>query len=208
MTDSTASGAAPGTAAPGWYPDGSGGRRWWDGRAWTPHTAPGAAAAPLERPALPEGAPIDTGWVWVVATVPWLAAIPVFFFDFAGYMRGIIDRDIGPAVASLLVYSLAITITSWGAYAFAIVAAYRDHRHLVAIGVVRPFHWAFTFISSLVYLIGRHVILRQVSRTPGWPMWVQIGFFVLYLIAIFVWMAILMQQVFAMVPFEQSGGFR
>jgi uncharacterized RDD family membrane protein YckC len=35
------------SAPPGWYPDPSGGgRRYFDGTAWTPHTAPYAAAAP------------------------------------------------------------------------------------------------------------------------------------------------------------------
>ncbi|MGR0319435.1 NINE protein [Agromyces sp. ZXT2-3] len=30
----------------GWYPDGNGGQRYWDGSAWTEHTAPAADAAP------------------------------------------------------------------------------------------------------------------------------------------------------------------
>ncbi|MDN5743893.1 MAG: DUF2510 domain-containing protein [Nocardioidaceae bacterium] len=28
------------TAPPGWYPDGQGGQRWWDGTQWTEHTQP------------------------------------------------------------------------------------------------------------------------------------------------------------------------
>ncbi len=32
---------APSTPPPGWYPDPSGaGQRYWDGTAWTEHTAP------------------------------------------------------------------------------------------------------------------------------------------------------------------------
>lgn len=39
-------------AQPGWYPDGSGGARWWDGRAWTGHyRAPGTP--PPEQPSAP-----------------------------------------------------------------------------------------------------------------------------------------------------------
>ena len=30
------------TTPPGWYPDGQGGQRWWDGTQWTEHTQPGA----------------------------------------------------------------------------------------------------------------------------------------------------------------------
>ncbi len=38
----------------GWYPDGQGGQRWWDGTQWTEHTQPasGQPAAP-EKPATP-----------------------------------------------------------------------------------------------------------------------------------------------------------
>jgi Superinfection immunity protein/Protein of unknown function (DUF2510) len=31
---------APAAAAAGWYPDVTGGRRYWDGQRWTEHTAP------------------------------------------------------------------------------------------------------------------------------------------------------------------------
>lgn len=36
---------------PGWYPDGQGGQRWWDGTRWTEHTQPATPAAP--QPATP-----------------------------------------------------------------------------------------------------------------------------------------------------------
>ena len=39
-----------GQAGPGWYPDGAGGERWWDGQQWTdqsrPAQGPGAPQAP------------------------------------------------------------------------------------------------------------------------------------------------------------------
>lgn len=35
---------------PGWYPDGQGGQRWWDGTRWTEHTQP---AAPQQAPPAP-----------------------------------------------------------------------------------------------------------------------------------------------------------
>lgn len=40
------------TTPPGWYDDGSGTQRWWDGVAWTQHVqpAPDAAAAPQPQP--------------------------------------------------------------------------------------------------------------------------------------------------------------
>ena len=47
---------------PGWYPDGQGGQRWWDGSQWTEHTQPPAGDAPADpvapaepaEPAAPE----------------------------------------------------------------------------------------------------------------------------------------------------------
>ena len=36
---------------PGWYPDGQGGQRWWDGNQWTEHTLPQESS---DRPAAPE----------------------------------------------------------------------------------------------------------------------------------------------------------
>ncbi|GAA4819180.1 DUF2510 domain-containing protein [Nocardioides caeni] len=38
----------PGSTPPGWYPDGQGGQRWWDGSQWTSHTQP---AQPPQQPA-------------------------------------------------------------------------------------------------------------------------------------------------------------
>jgi hypothetical protein len=40
------------TTPPGWYPDGQGGQRWWDGTQWTEHTQPPAGGAPA-APAAP-----------------------------------------------------------------------------------------------------------------------------------------------------------
>ncbi len=201
MPDPSASGTPATTAvAPGWYPDGSGGRRWWDGQAWTDHVAPAAAAGPLERPALPEGARIDTAWVWVVAVVTWVASVPAFFFDFSGYMHGIMTGQVSSALGSVIGYSVVTTVVGWGAYALSVVAAFRDYRHLQAIGVVRPFHWAFTFIGAIVYLIGRHVILRKVSRTAGWPLWVHVALYAVYTIAMLVWMSALMTTVLSQLP--------
>lgn len=39
------------TTPAGWYPDGQGATRYWDGLRWTGHVAPAPAAQVLERPA-------------------------------------------------------------------------------------------------------------------------------------------------------------
>jgi hypothetical protein len=47
----------PPTTPPGWYPDGQGGQRWWDGTAWTQHTQPPPPPVPPQQPAGPTGPP-------------------------------------------------------------------------------------------------------------------------------------------------------
>jgi len=206
MTDHHTTSQTP--AAPGWYPDGSGGQRWWDGRGWTEHTAPAAAPALnnlVERPRLPEGARIDTVWVWCVSLATLVAAVPIFFFDFSGYMRAVMQAELSgntsalPAtVTSYMGFILIMTVLGWAAWGFTVFAAYRDHKHLVAIGVVRPFHWALAFIPyTIVYLIGRHVVLRKVSRTAGWPLWAHIASYVVLIAASIVWSVVMVQSMMA-----------
>ncbi|WP_375003722.1 DUF4177 domain-containing protein [Aeromicrobium sp. CTD01-1L150] len=39
------------SATPGWYPDGQGNHRWWDGSQWTKHASPAAPGADPNRTA-------------------------------------------------------------------------------------------------------------------------------------------------------------
>lgn len=38
---------------PGWYPDGQGAQRWWDGQVWTEHVQPQPGAVPQQQFAAP-----------------------------------------------------------------------------------------------------------------------------------------------------------
>ncbi len=60
MADESSSGS-DGTASPGWYPDGSGGLRWWDGHAWTEHRSERPRAAFPAPSFLPAAAPATSG---------------------------------------------------------------------------------------------------------------------------------------------------
>ena len=205
MTDPTASAAA--SAAPGWYPDGTGGQRWWNGSGWSEHTAAaaGAPAQALQRAPLPAGARIDTAWVWVVSLGYLLSVIPVFFLDMNGYIDAVLEAQLSRSPAGLsdaLVGYAVFGIVSWLlgliVWGLAVFGAYRDYKHLEAIGVSRPFHWAFAFIPyTIVYLIGRHVVLRKVSRTAGWPLWAHIGGSVLVTVATVIWTLVAMRAMFA-----------
>ena len=103
MSDPTASGAA--SAAPGWYPDGTGGQRWWNGSGWSEHTAPAAGPAgpaqSVQRPALPEGACIDDVWVWIVSLGYLVSVIPVFFLDMNGYIDAVLEAQFSRSATGL-----------------------------------------------------------------------------------------------------------
>lgn len=196
MTDPTASE----TAAPGWYPDASGGRRWWDGTRWTEHTAP-AASATLQRTPLPEGTRVDGLWVWIVSLGFFVTCIPLFFFDMNDYLRAVmaaeLSRDtsgLAGAMTGYVAFVVISSLLSFAVWGLTVFAAYRDVKQLEGVGVVRPFHWAFAFIPyPIVYLIGRHVVLRKVVRTAGWPLWAHIAGNVIVVIASFVWALVLVQ---------------
>jgi hypothetical protein len=73
------------TTPAGWYPDpdGSGGQRYFDGQSWTDHTAPGAAPAAVEAPALdavaaaPKSGPNTKAIIGVLAGVVVLLIVGV-----------------------------------------------------------------------------------------------------------------------------------
>ena len=52
----------------------------------------------------------------------------------------------------------------WGVCAF---LAYLDWDKLRRDGVVRPFHWAWVFLSREVYVVGRSVIVHEVAPRRG-----------------------------------------
>jgi hypothetical protein len=61
----------PGSTAAGWYDDGRGSQRWWDGTAWTDHVAPSAALEPAISPMPAPSAPAA-----LVASAPPVPAPP------------------------------------------------------------------------------------------------------------------------------------
>lgn len=197
-----------GQQPPGWYPDGRGAMRWWDGYRWTEHvqqaavaTAPvqpggyGAAAYPNgEYPKVPDATPIYTRWIW------WIVIIPVLqTFVAAGYMIDMTLRFTGfmsrmfefvqddvpdpSSMSGLMSEQMAIIFSPWYfallfggliVYGVCVWFSYLDHRDLEALGYVRPFHWAWSFLGTLVYIIGRSVVVHRRSGRGYAPMWVTI----------------------------------
>ena len=78
-------------------------------------------------------------------------------------------------------------------------------RELKKRGVQQPFHWAFAFLTSIVYVIGRSVVVKR--RTGGGlaPLWVYIVELILSFIIGIIFTVLLtqymMQSMLTQVPF-------
>jgi hypothetical protein len=187
-----------GTPAAGWYADPSGqaGVRWWDGAQWTSYTAPhptggAAAAAAPRRPLLPATTPVYNPFIWVIAFLPLVSVVSLFFYRPTMPVR---EFDASPTAPLTSIFTpgyfavLAVSLVVW---ALTVVFALLDYRTLQRAGVVRPFHWAFGFLT-VVYTIGRSVIVHQVARPRGLvPIWVTLGIYVLSFIVSIVWSVLL-----------------
>lgn len=207
-------------AAPaGWYPEPSGaeGQRWWDGTRWTEYATPLAAPpqpagqyAPYDGglpPRVPAGTPVDTAWIWLIVAIPLLAMIPFFFWDLEGSMvASMADPD--PA-AQLRMYLdpmyLTGVVLGWLLYGVSVWFAYLDRVALERLGYARRFHWAWAFLSSLVYVIGRSVVVKRQAGHGTAPMWVAIALNVAVIIATFVWIGVVTANVMSAVMTQYPG---
>jgi hypothetical protein len=190
-----------GTPTPGWYADPTGlaGVRWWDGAQWTAHTAPLPASGPGAptgaRPPIPDTTPVYTPFIWLIVLLPLLSSASIWFYQptlpriTAGRYPST-DPFSTFTPGYFLVLGIGVVI-----YALSVVFASLDHRELARRGVVRPFHWAWTFLSPLVYVIGRGVIVRSVAKPRGLtPIWVLIGVMVVGFAVSIAWSAVLFAQ--------------
>jgi len=197
----------------GWYPDPAGTprQRWWDGISWTenysepqqqaayPATAqpysPTAAAEAIQAPA---GINVYTPFIWLIALLPLLPMLALLTIDWGSMFRFDPNNPASAATATFGIFlSPGYLIAVFGGfviYGLNAFFAFRDYSYLASVGIVRPFHWAWTFLSSIVYVIGRSVVVGR--RTGGLgkaPMWVAIGSIVLS----FVFSIVMMVQMFA-----------
>jgi hypothetical protein len=169
--------------APGWYPDPyrEAPLRWWDGTQWTRQVA-GLAGVPARRQ-LPPDAPIYTVWIWLVVLLPLVGILLLLVTNpFSGYVEYFrtLETSTRPSLqSSLQIYTPGLVIDSlfgWVLFAAMVVFSWLDYRELGRRGVERPFHWAWSFLSSAVYVIGRSVIVRRVAPRRGLvPIWVMIA---------------------------------
>lgn len=166
----------------GFYPDPSGGpgRRWWDGRQWTDRVEQAYTGAAVQQPALAEGTRTDTVWIWVLVLIPLLNLLATALFDWRGYVQSSLDSSLSQDPNASLTqftypgYAL-VQLLNFLVYGATVVFAWLDWRALKQRGIVKPFHWAWAFLSSIVYVIGRSVVVRRRARGGLAPLWVFIA---------------------------------
>lgn len=161
------------------------------------------------RPRLADGARIYNAYIWLVVALPFLSVVLLPFyqphFDFVTGPDGEL-RSANPFAMFGPMYFVILAV-GFLSYALAVVFAWLDFRELERIGVVRPFHWAWTFLSSAVYVIGRSIIVRRVAPGRGLiPIWVTIGLWVLSLIVTVAWTASFMSSMMNSIPNMQNLG--
>ncbi|MFF2372253.1 DUF2510 domain-containing protein [Agromyces sp. NPDC058110] len=203
----------PATAPAGWYPDPSGApaQRWWDGAAWTEHSAPGATTLRpygehLVAEQVPADTPTSTPWIWLIIVLPVLATLPLLGLDLTGYLIDSITDPLAQVRMYLDPWYLGTLALSWSAYGLGVWFAALDRAELRRRGFGRQFHWAWAFLSSLVYVIGRSVVVRRQAGRGTAPMHVAIWTSVALFIAMMVW-AIVMTAQFVQATMEYAGTY-
>ncbi|MCU1515693.1 MAG: hypothetical protein JWQ75_414 [Pseudarthrobacter sp.] len=201
---------------PGWYPDpaGTGRFRWWDGSVWTdqfstPHV-PGAYAGPSanagyppQRPLISTDAPVYNPLIWTITLLPLLAMVILLFWNPEFRIIYIGSQEtptVDPTSIFTPVYFL-LAFSGFLTYGGTVLLAYFDSERLKRIGVVRPFHWAWSFLSGAVYVVGRSVIVAKVAPGRGLvPIWVLIGVFILGFMVTSIKMSALMSSMMEFIP--------
>jgi hypothetical protein len=196
----------------GWYPDPEGvqRQRWWDGQKWTADVAPLSAPQPYTavRPKLsaPAGTDWNTPWIWLALLVPLLPVLPLLFVDWSQLVE-VDATTLEPDLESqFAIYTspayLASVIGGWLAWALAVLFSYLDWKTLRDRGVPSPFHWAWSFLSSVVYAIGRGVVTNSRIGKGIVVVWAAVGVIVLGILLGFGIAAIVINAVFQQVPLQ------
>jgi hypothetical protein len=191
----------------GWYADPTGGQnqRWWDGAQWTDHVSD--PYAPTVALTAPEGTVTNTPWIWLIVALPVLPLLGLLtldwtsLFDFASYSAADSSQLLAAELAFFLSPGyLGALIGGWLVYGLNAFFAFRDWRFLQAAGVPKPFHFAWVFLSSIVYTIGRAVVVKRRSGHGSAVLWAAIGSIVLMIIVTIVMTLQIFAAAFSQIP--------
>ena len=174
-----------------------------------PGTAAGSAYATYgarpQRARVADETPVYGPFIWVVALLPLVGAIMIWFihidvhplvefarqmqaYDDAGGVGPLPELHIGQIFGAGYWVAILLSPLVWVA---GVVFSYLDWARLNSVGVERPFHWAWAFLTPLVYVIGRSVIVRRVAAPRGLvPIWVLLAVYAVGIVSSSIWSAI------------------
>lgn len=123
----------------------------------------------------PEGTKPYTLWIWLIVVLPVVVALPALGIDWSS----LVDLSDTTGQSTFALYAnpfyWMLLLGGWVAYGLSAWFAYLDWRELQRRGVPKPFHFAWVFLSSGVYPIGRSVVVRRRTGSGIAPMWTTIG---------------------------------
>lgn len=200
------------SAPAGWYPDDSGTLRWWDGARWVDGSpVPRVPVAPPGRVA--PGTSAGTVWIWLIVLVPILSGLAslIYLAQMTSGMSSLVGviatENSAPDSHAILQWELTSVFTpayfllllvGLATYGVSVWFGYRDVRELEARGFVRPFHWAWLFLSPWVYVIGRTAVVSRRGGRGAAPLVVFLAIQAVSLIVGMVWMFTFMNQLMQM----------
>lgn len=130
---------------------------------------------PYEEPRVPAETLVYTRLIWAIVLVPLLIAVILLFVDYPALMSDSISGARSGVGMMLSPGYWAIQAMSLLSYAAIVVMAYFDWRELGRRGFVQPFHWAWAFLGTLVYVVGRSVVVYSRSGRGLTPIWVLLA---------------------------------
>ncbi|MBB2974707.1 hypothetical protein FHX49_000248 [Microbacterium endophyticum] len=130
----------------------------------------------------------NTPWIWLIILLPIIPSVLVMFVPWGDmfnvdYLYNNDPMAMNRAMLGLYLspaYLLSIGL-GWVIFGLNVFFAYRDFANLRAMGVPKPFHWAWQFLSP-VYVIGRSVVVIRRTGRGAAPLWALGGTLVIGLL--------------------------
>jgi hypothetical protein len=156
-----------------------------------------------QRPLISNGTPVYNPFIWIITLLPLLTMVLLLFWN-PNFRVIYIGREQTPTVDPSSIFTpiyFLLVFSGFLTYAATVLLAYFDSERLKRDGVVRPFHWAWSFLSGAVYVIGRSVIVAKVAPGRGLtPIWVLIGVVFLSLVLTTTKVSALMSSMIDSIP--------
>jgi len=129
----------------------------------------------------PEGAEVNTVWIWLIVAMPLVSMLGLFTVDWSSFVDFSDTTGMSSLAAMTSPGYLFSVFSGWLVYGLSVWFSFLDRRALLQRGVPRPFHWAWTFLSSIVYVIGRSIVVKRRTGHGMAPFWAAIASLVLSL---------------------------